>query len=132
MSSKRVIVAIRCSIRLEVPLGDRDKIMVSKEYLWYLVEIANEKMEANRKRCDSFHDALLKNELFMQADIGDGSGECELMELNQDLGDMQLTREITDDTSNGMIVFRIDIFVYLANEMYLFVMTYLSVRKFEY
>lgn len=59
--SKRVIIAIRCSIRLEVPLGDTEKLMVSSEYVRYLIEVANEKMEFNRKRTDSFLDALLKN-----------------------------------------------------------------------
>lgn len=59
--SKRVIIAIRCSIRLEVPLGDTEKIMASSEYVRHLIEVANEKMEANRKRTDSFLDALLKN-----------------------------------------------------------------------
>ncbi|KAK9907001.1 hypothetical protein M0R45_002533 [Rubus argutus] len=32
-SNKRVIIAIRCSIRLEVPLGSNREIMVSREYL---------------------------------------------------------------------------------------------------
>lgn len=59
--SKRVIVAIRCSIRLEVPLGDTHKLMVSPEYVKYLVEISNEKMEANRRRTGHFHTALLSN-----------------------------------------------------------------------
>lgn len=68
--SKRVIIAIRCSIRLEVPLGDTEKIMVSVEYVKYLVELANEKMEANRKRTDSFLDALLKNGFFRHANSG--------------------------------------------------------------
>ncbi|PWA89960.1 tRNA wybutosine-synthesizing protein [Artemisia annua] len=102
VSSKRVIVAIRCSIRLEVPLGSSDKVMVSKEYLGYLVEIANEKMEANRKRSDSFHDALLKSEFFKGADIGD----CESLDLNQEIcsgvEDIPLTKESKDDTSNGV------------------------------
>ncbi|GJR14349.1 tRNA wybutosine-synthesizing protein 2/3/4 isoform X1 [Tanacetum coccineum] len=102
VSSKRVIVAIRCSIRLEVPLGSSDKVMVSKEYLGYLVEIANEKMEANRKRSDSFHDALLKSEFFRVADIGD----CESLNLNQEISsgleDIPLTKESKDDSSNGV------------------------------
>ncbi|KAG8385740.1 hypothetical protein BUALT_Bualt03G0076600 [Buddleja alternifolia] len=57
--SKRVIIAIRCSIRLEVPLGDTQKLMVSPEYVKYLVEVANAKMEANRKRTDVFHNKLI-------------------------------------------------------------------------
>lgn len=52
--SKRVIVAIRCSIRLEVPLGEGETVMVTREYVEYLVRVANDKMEANRKRTDLF------------------------------------------------------------------------------
>lgn len=113
VNNKRIIVAIRCSIRLEVPLGDTHMIMVSKEYLNYLVGIANEKMEANRKRTDSFHDALLKIG-FLQPEIDIGIGDYEFLNMNQDLGDqdcslinggieaIQLTGEIKDDTINGV------------------------------
>ncbi|KAI3456455.1 hypothetical protein Pfo_013118 [Paulownia fortunei] len=59
--SKRMIIAIRCSIRLEVPLGDMQKLMVSPEYVEYLVEVANEKMGANRKRTDLFLNKLVVN-----------------------------------------------------------------------
>lgn len=52
--SKRIMVAIRCSIRLEVPLGEMGRMMVSPEYVRYLVGIANEKMAANRNRTDAF------------------------------------------------------------------------------
>ncbi|KAF5729052.1 Met-10+ like family protein / kelch repeat-containing protein putative isoform 1 [Tripterygium wilfordii] len=52
--SKRVIVGIRCSIRLEVPLGDKNKVLVPPEYTRFLVGVANEKMEANRRRTDEF------------------------------------------------------------------------------
>lgn len=58
---KRVIIAIRCSIRMEVPLGDTEKLMVSPEYVKFLVDIANEKMGANRKRTDGFSLALTSN-----------------------------------------------------------------------
>lgn len=60
-ASKRMIIAIRCSIRLEVPLGDTKKLMVSPEYVEYLVEVANEKMGANRKRTDLFLNKLIDN-----------------------------------------------------------------------
>lgn len=59
--SKRVIIAIRCAIRLELPLGSNQKIMVSPEYIRYLVAIANEKMEVNQKRTDGFFQALQNN-----------------------------------------------------------------------
>lgn len=51
---KRVIIAIRCSIRLEVPLGDSNRLAVSPDYVRYLVGVANEKMEANRRRTETF------------------------------------------------------------------------------
>ncbi|KAF5200292.1 tRNA wybutosine-synthesizing protein 2/3/4 [Thalictrum thalictroides] len=55
---KRVIIAIRCSIRLEVPLGSIGNMMVSPDYVRYLVSIANEKMEMNRKRTECFLQVL--------------------------------------------------------------------------
>lgn len=80
--SKRVIIAIRCSIRLEVPLGDTQRIMVSSEYVKYLIEVANEKMEANRKRTDLFLDALVKNGFSgevnaVEKGIGNGEVGCD-------------------------------------------------------
>ncbi|XP_061345502.1 tRNA wybutosine-synthesizing protein 2/3/4 isoform X2 [Gastrolobium bilobum] len=60
-ANKRVIIAIRCSIRLEVPLGDTSKVMVTPEYVRYLVEVANDKMEANRKRTERFLQMLQSN-----------------------------------------------------------------------
>ncbi|KMT04175.1 hypothetical protein BVRB_8g186230 [Beta vulgaris subsp. vulgaris] len=76
-SKNRVIVAIRCSIRLEVPLGCRGRIMVGPEYLGYLVEIANQKMGANLKRTLGFLEGL-RNNGFVGTDVvpegGDGNG----------------------------------------------------------
>lgn len=52
------MVAIRCSIRLEVPLGEMDCLMVTPEYVRYLIGIANDKMAANRRRTDGFLQVL--------------------------------------------------------------------------
>ncbi|TKY54013.1 tRNA wybutosine-synthesizing protein 2/3/4 [Spatholobus suberectus] len=60
-AKKRVIIAIRCSIRMEVPLGDTHNLMVSPEYVRYLVNVANDKMEANRKRTQRFLEVLRSN-----------------------------------------------------------------------
>lgn len=43
---------------MEVPLGQASSVVVSQEYVRYLVQIANEKMEANRKRTDGLLHAL--------------------------------------------------------------------------
>ncbi|XP_074307515.1 tRNA wybutosine-synthesizing protein 2/3/4-like [Silene latifolia] len=61
VSGKRVIIAIRCSIRMEVPLGCKGRIMVSRDYLRYLVEVANDKMGANWKRTQGFMEGLRNN-----------------------------------------------------------------------
>ncbi|XP_044495394.1 tRNA wybutosine-synthesizing protein 2/3/4 isoform X2 [Mangifera indica] len=57
--SKRVIIGIRCSIRLEVPFGEQGAVLVSREYVRFLVGVANEKMEANRRRTEGFLQALM-------------------------------------------------------------------------
>ncbi|GAB2244817.1 hypothetical protein Droror1_Dr00000310 [Drosera rotundifolia] len=54
----RVMVAIRCSIRMEVPLGRSDRILVSEEYVRYLVEGANTKMRENWRRMERFLEKL--------------------------------------------------------------------------
>lgn len=74
--SKRVIIAIRCSIRLELPLGNTQKIMVSPEYVRYLVGVANEKMEANRKRTDGFLLALRNNGFLEKRVVENGGVVC--------------------------------------------------------
>lgn len=55
---KRVIVGIRCSLRLEVPLGESGNVLVSKDYVRFLVGIANQKLEANSRRIDGFLQAF--------------------------------------------------------------------------
>ncbi|KAG0481542.1 hypothetical protein HPP92_012400 [Vanilla planifolia] len=50
-----VSTAIACGFReSEVPLGQIGLIMVTPEYVRYLITVANEKMEANRQRTDGF------------------------------------------------------------------------------
>ncbi|KAJ1700928.1 hypothetical protein LUZ63_000707 [Rhynchospora breviuscula] len=55
---KRVMVAVRCSIRMEVPLGQVGNLLVSDEYVSYLIGIANRKLEANKQRTNCFLHAL--------------------------------------------------------------------------
>lgn len=76
---KRVIVAIRCSIRLEVPLGGNGGLLVSEEYVRFLVGIANGKMEVNRKRTDLFF-AKLVSSGFGGGENGVASGDGDELE----------------------------------------------------
>lgn len=106
VNKKRVIVAIRCSIRLEVPLGDTHKLMVTPEYVEYLVGIANDKMEANRRRTNNFLAALMRNG-FQEPGINVGNGESVL--VNQEMGvedgslcvEDQKTESLLNFSSNG-------------------------------
>uniref|UniRef100_A0A2P2KSG6 tRNA(Phe) 7-[(3-amino-3-carboxypropyl)-4-demethylwyosine(37)-N(4)]-methyltransferase n=1 Tax=Rhizophora mucronata TaxID=61149 RepID=A0A2P2KSG6_RHIMU len=46
---------------MEVPLGDSGHILVSPDYVRFLVGVANQKMEANRKRTEGFLTVLREN-----------------------------------------------------------------------
>ena len=59
-SGKRNIIAVRCSIRMEVPVADNGKLLVSDEYLGYLVEQANMKFDANKTRIDRFTESFVR------------------------------------------------------------------------
>ncbi|PHT82544.1 tRNA wybutosine-synthesizing protein 2/3/4 [Capsicum annuum] len=109
--SKRVIVAIRCSIRMEVPLGDSEKLMVDEKYVEYLVELANEKMEANRRRTENFLDVLLKNgfsgsKISNGEFLDNGKVDCEAELLENSLvngvdGNGNTKRRDFDDSCSG-------------------------------
>ncbi|KAI3948825.1 hypothetical protein MKX01_022239 [Papaver californicum] len=71
---KPVIIAIRCSIRLEVPLGSVGKILVSPDYVRFLVKTANDKTELNRKRTDGFL-LVLESKFLCNQDCGNEDEE---------------------------------------------------------
>lgn len=56
---KRIIVAVRCSIRIEAPIAEAGHLMVSEDYLKFLVRIANEKMGINHRRTEKFLSAFI-------------------------------------------------------------------------
>ncbi|NXC45276.1 TYW3 protein, partial [Penelope pileata] len=43
----RILMAVRSTHCLEVPLSRMGKLMVSREYVEFLVQVANQKMEEN-------------------------------------------------------------------------------------
>ncbi|KAL5730750.1 hypothetical protein ACHQM5_003542 [Ranunculus cassubicifolius] len=83
---KRVIIAIRCSIRLEVPLGEIGKLMVSPNYVRFLVGLANEKMENNRKRTDCFFQVFQRNLLDNGIIVAVGTGTEKEASKDKDSG----------------------------------------------
>ncbi|XP_058911604.1 tRNA wybutosine-synthesizing protein 3 homolog isoform X2 [Kogia breviceps] len=52
------ILAVRSTHGLEVPLTQKGKLMVTEEYINFLVKIANQKMEENKKRIERFYNCL--------------------------------------------------------------------------
>uniref|UniRef100_A0A4X1UFE6 tRNA wybutosine-synthesizing protein 3 homolog n=1 Tax=Sus scrofa TaxID=9823 RepID=A0A4X1UFE6_PIG len=52
------ILAVRSTHGLEVPLSHKGKLMVTEEYIDFLLKIANHKMEENKKRIERFYNCL--------------------------------------------------------------------------
>ncbi|KAK7869969.1 hypothetical protein R5R35_013740 [Gryllus longicercus] len=51
---KKITLAVRSCLQLEVPISDAGKLLVSDEYVRFLTKKINEKMDENRKRTKIF------------------------------------------------------------------------------
>ncbi|GAX76413.1 hypothetical protein CEUSTIGMA_g3858.t1 [Chlamydomonas eustigma] len=56
----RIMVGIRCSLRLEAPVADAGLLLVPDQYILYLVALANEKFAENEARIAKLEERLLK------------------------------------------------------------------------
>lgn len=54
----KIISAVRSTHGLEVPLSQRGSLLVSHDYIDFLCQICNQKMEENLRRIDRFHENL--------------------------------------------------------------------------
>ncbi|XP_049628499.1 tRNA wybutosine-synthesizing protein 3 homolog [Suncus etruscus] len=54
----KIILAVRSTHGLEVPLSQKGKLLVSEDYIDFVLNIANQKMEENRKRIERFYTCL--------------------------------------------------------------------------
>ncbi|XP_012675720.2 tRNA wybutosine-synthesizing protein 3 homolog [Clupea harengus] len=54
----KIIMAVRSTHCLEVPLGHKGEILVNENYIHFLVQIANQKMAENLNRIKRFYDGL--------------------------------------------------------------------------
>lgn len=54
----KTMLAVRSTHGLEVPLSNQGKLMVTEEYIDFLLDIANQKMEENKKRILRFYNCL--------------------------------------------------------------------------
>ncbi|XP_006888677.1 PREDICTED: tRNA wybutosine-synthesizing protein 3 homolog [Elephantulus edwardii] len=54
----KTMLAVRSTHSLEVPLSHKGKLMVTEEYISFLLNIANKKMEENKKRIERFFNCL--------------------------------------------------------------------------
>ncbi|XP_009074671.1 PREDICTED: tRNA wybutosine-synthesizing protein 3 homolog, partial [Acanthisitta chloris] len=62
----KIMMAVRSTHCLEVPLSHKGRLMVSEEYIEFLVHVANGKMEENIRRIDRFQKGL---ELALEAAV---------------------------------------------------------------
>ncbi|CAI5486115.1 unnamed protein product [Closterium sp. Naga37s-1] len=76
VSAKRIIAAVRCSIRLEAPLTAGGVPLVGDAYVRQLAAVANGKMTLNRDRTERFR-ARFKEEVRGWGPVGVGDGEWE-------------------------------------------------------
>ncbi|KAI5068087.1 hypothetical protein GOP47_0016432 [Adiantum capillus-veneris] len=56
---RRIIAAVRCTIRIETPIAKDGQLLVSEDYLRFLVQFANEKMLSNSQRIERFFCAFI-------------------------------------------------------------------------
>ncbi|XP_074007950.1 tRNA wybutosine-synthesizing protein 3 homolog isoform X1 [Numenius arquata] len=63
----KIMMAVRSTHCLEVPLSHKGKLMVSEEYIEFLIHVANQKMEENMRRIDRFYKRL---ELALETALG--------------------------------------------------------------
>nr|XP_044994161.1 tRNA wybutosine-synthesizing protein 3 homolog isoform X3 [Jaculus jaculus] len=54
----KIMLAVRSTHGLEVPLSHKGKLMVTEDYIDFLLNIANQKMEENKKRIERFYNCL--------------------------------------------------------------------------
>ncbi|XP_070701293.1 tRNA wybutosine-synthesizing protein 3 homolog [Pempheris klunzingeri] len=54
----KIIMAVRSTHGLEVPLSQEGKLLVEQEYIHFLTQIANQKMEENLRRIHRFYQSL--------------------------------------------------------------------------
>ncbi|XP_051944535.1 tRNA wybutosine-synthesizing protein 3 homolog isoform X2 [Hippocampus zosterae] len=56
--TRKIIMAVRCTHNLEVPLCNQGKLLVSHEYVDFIIGIANQKMEENLRRIERFYQSI--------------------------------------------------------------------------
>ncbi|XP_008948402.1 PREDICTED: tRNA wybutosine-synthesizing protein 3 homolog, partial [Merops nubicus] len=70
----KITMAVRSTHCLEVPLSHKGRLMVTEEYIEFLIQVANRKMEENTRRIDRFYKGL---ELALEAGAGASSSPAE-------------------------------------------------------
>ncbi|XP_071760725.1 tRNA wybutosine-synthesizing protein 3 homolog isoform X1 [Centroberyx gerrardi] len=81
----KIITAVRSTHGLEVPLSRQGRLLVEQDYIHFLVQVANQKMEENLRRIQRFHQNLqsaLSAEQLQKLQIPDTPNSQELQ--NQD------------------------------------------------
>ncbi|KAG1700315.1 hypothetical protein DVH05_012116 [Phytophthora capsici] len=75
LGNRKIMCAIRTTANgLEIPLGRRaDQLLVNEDYLRWIVDVANQKFEANKQKTDRLFDAFRAKFCEQTANAGKGS-----------------------------------------------------------
>jgi tRNA wybutosine-synthesizing protein 3 len=57
---KRIVVEICSTEKMDAPIANKGTLLVSEQYMQYLIDKSNEKFEENRKKTQKFFNALKK------------------------------------------------------------------------
>ncbi|CAC5393554.1 TYW3 [Mytilus coruscus] len=71
----KIIVGVRSTHSMEVPLSHSGQLLVSSEYVEYLISLANKKMEENFRRIDRFYENL-KSAILQKSDDRHKGKQC--------------------------------------------------------
>lgn len=70
----KTMLAVRSTHGLEVPLSHKGKLMVTEDYIDFVLSVANQKMEENKKRIERFY-ACLQHALEREATVSSSPKE---------------------------------------------------------
>ncbi|XP_017276269.1 tRNA wybutosine-synthesizing protein 3 homolog [Kryptolebias marmoratus] len=76
----KIISAVRSTHGLEVPLSHSGRLLVDQEYIRFLTQIANQKMDENLRRIDRFYQNIQSALSAERAHPPDGSGSQEIQD----------------------------------------------------
>ncbi|KAG8173275.1 hypothetical protein JTE90_011161 [Oedothorax gibbosus] len=99
-----IIVAIRCTLALEVPLSSDGVLLVSHEYISFVVNLCNEKLKENWKRIERLYLGLQKSIAYSKPQPDKKKIPKVLRSVNDNNLSSEKTSQIADRLSPDLFV----------------------------